>query len=725
MTEKSCKVKLTVDIVEVFLKNEEYCSVCRRNFNNISDLLGKIREGNASLNDLDSISQLISKVNNMCQCGKGKTIAGEVISLMEKYRDDYIVHIENRVCPDSECPKLMLAPCQAACPAGIDIPNYVAMIGMKRFEEAIERIKEDVPLPGSLGRICEHPCERACRRAEVDKAISICALKRLAFDKSDINKRAVPPERKYPEKVAVIGAGPAGLSAAYFLAQRGYGVTVFEAMSEPGGMLAYGIPPYRLPRNVLRNEIDKIKAMGVEIKLNTPITRENGIQSLKEKGYAAVFLGTGAWKGSIPLSNKDGYKNLWDGVSFLRTVNHALMSDFNEKKIDLNGKKVIVVGGGNVAIDAARVSLRLGAQEVRIVYRRTREEMPALNEEIVDAEKEGVIFDFLVSPVNVGGKDGQVSYLECLKNTLSEPDAGGRCKPVPIENSEHKIEADIIIFATGQKPELSYLTEGEQAPEVEIFRDRIVINPDTMETSRPGVFAGGDAVTGPASAIRAMAAGKRAAASIDAYLRGRKPSAGIKFPVKRKSIMPLQVSAEQKADTGRINFHDLYLTEKQSSFEEIMQGVSEEAAVAEAGRCLRCDMCIACGSCVDNCHEQVGAGALQLGYVGGSKGSETDFSRPGDKCIGCGTCSVNCPTGAITQEDKDGYREMRMCGALMSRLKLVACQVCGRNYVTEKHLEFVNQSVNNDFNTEKYNKNICPDCARKAWSEKVYGMGIS
>lgn len=726
MSESGCKVKKTEDIIRSFLTGEEYCSVCRRNFKYILKLLENVREGLVP-NDpdgIETIGLLAGDIINSCRCNRGQAVAEEVISLLRENMGDFIAHIEKRVCPSSECPQLVIPPCQAACPAGIDIPNYIALVGMGRYEEALDLIMEDVPLPGTLGRVCEHPCEKSCVRSKIDRPIAICALKRLAYDKSRAAgiKPPAPPERKYSEKIAVVGSGPAGLSAAFFLAKRGYAVTIFESMPEPGGMLAYGIPPYRLPREVLRDEVSRIMAMGVEIRLNSPISAEYGIESLKKEGYAAIFLSSGAWEGSKPrIPNLERFKGVYDGVTFLRTVNKWLFNTSGGEPVNLEGKKVVVVGGGNVAIDAARVSLRLGAREVRIVYRRAREEMPALSMEVEDAEREGVILDFLVSPVNVGGEEGHVKYVECIRNTLSDPDGGGRRRPVPVKGSEHRIEADVVIFATGQQPILTYIKGKLFVTLVDVSQKRIVVkNPLTMETSIPGVFSGGDTVTGPATVIMAIAAGKRAAAGIDAFLRDKILLVD-ENKKKREIKIIIPVTGEQKAMPSPINYHDLYLDGLQNTFDEITQGVGEDAALVEARRCLRCDICISCGKCVDNCRRQIRVNAIRLGYINSEDGPESDFTHSEDTCIGCGTCHVNCPTGAITLEDENSIREMRMCGTLISRLELVQCQVCGQTFATVKHLDFINANIKGRFGQE-HRKIICPDCTPKVLSVNTYGI---
>jgi len=723
MAESSCKVKVTEDIINSFLNEEANCSICRRMFNNILKQLESVRVGDAcDLDVIESIGLLAGDVINSCRCDRGRPVAEKVISAIRENMGDFIAHIEKRVCPSSECPQLVIAPCQESCPAGIDIPNYLALVGVGRYEEALELIREDVPLPGTLGRVCEHPCEKACRRGQIDRPISICALKRLAYDKTNLleSKPPTPPERVYEEKIAVVGSGPAGLSAAYFLAKKGYGVTIFEAMSDPGGMLAYGIPPYRLPREVLRKEISYIQDMGVEIRLNSPISGNYDIDALKKEGYAAIFLSSGAWEGSKPtIPNLEKFKGVFDGVTFLRKINQLLLNNSDLEQSDVKGKKIVVVGGGNVAIDAARVSLRLGADEVRIVYRRTRDEMPALKEEIEDAEKEGAIFDFLVSPVNVGGEDGHVKYVECIRNALSEPDRSGRRRPVPIKDSDYKIEADAVIFATGQQPILTYLKGKLMVTLVDVAQKRIVIkNLLTMETSQPGVFSGGDSVTGPATVIMAVAGGKRAAAGIDAYLRGKILLVDVNKN-KRKSRILIPVTAEEKSRPSMIDPHHLYQADKRDTFEEITLRISEEAALAEATRCLRCDICISCGKCIDNCRKKLKVNAIRLGYLNSEEGPESNFEHSEETCIGCGTCQINCPTGAITLEDKDSFREMRMCGTLMSRLEMVVCQVCEQTFATAKHLDFVNQNIKGHFGQE-HRKIICPDCTPRILSHNTY-----
>jgi ferredoxin len=345
--------------------------------------------------------------------------------------------------------------------------------------------------------------------------------------------------------------------------------------------------------------------------------------------------------------------------------------------------------------------------------------MPALQEEIDDAEREGVVIDYLVAPVNVGGEEGRVRYVECVRNTLSEPDESGRRRPVQVENSEYKIEADAVIFATGQQPLLTYIKGKLFVTLVDVAQKRIMVkNPLTMETSQPGVFSGGDTVTGPATVIMAIAAGKRGAAGIDAFLRGKILLVDVNKE-KRRSKIIIPVAGMEKARASMVDFHHLYQPDKKNSFDEIVNTISEEAAMVEARRCLRCDICISCGRCVDNCRTHLKVNAIRLGYINSEEGPESDFKRPEEICIGCGTCFVNCPTGAITMEDNQKFREMRMCGTLMSRLELVECQVCGQTFATVKHLDFINANIRGRFG-QGQRKIVCPDCTPRLLSQTTY-----
>jgi NADPH-dependent glutamate synthase beta subunit-like oxidoreductase/Pyruvate/2-oxoacid:ferredoxin oxidoreductase delta subunit len=484
------------------------------------------------------------------------------------------------------------APCKAACPAGIHVQGYVALIAQGKFAEALALIREAIPFPGVCGRVCHHPCEAACRRGEHDQPVAIEYLKRFVSDNvlrpTSYVRRPISnlqsPIPNIQAKVAIIGSGPAGLTAAYFLAREGYPLTVFEALPVAGGMMAAGIPSYRLPRDVLQSEIQVIEALGVEIRTNTSIG-PNGDLSLEElrRDYDAVFVAVGA-HGSRRLNVEgEDLAGVLHGVDFLREVNLG-------RKVAV-GERVVVVGGGNVAIDSAMVARRLGGQQVTILYRRSREEMPANSWEIEEAEEEGIAFQFLATPARVLGENGRVTGLECLRMELGEPDESGRRRPVPVADSEFVVEADTIIVAIGQTLEAGgwKLKAGNW----------IAVDPLTLATDVPGVFAGGDAVTGPATVIEAIAAGKRAAKSIARYLRGEDLAAGrTLWPPDTSEVeyyTPPIVEPEIRAQMPKLS-----VTER-ADFAEINLGFSEKEAMAEAQRCLSCGVCSECLECVKVC----------------------------------------------------------------------------------------------------------------------------
>lgn len=465
-----------------------------------------------------------------------------------------------------------VVPCSEACPAHIDIPRYVRLISEEKYSEALAVIREKVPFPGSLGRVCIHPCEQACRRDKLNEPICIKFLKRFAADHDSglwkKNSKVAPPTGK---QVAIVGSGPAGLTTAFYLAKKGHSVTVFEALPQTGGMLRVGIPAYRLPREIIDSEIKEIENVGVEIKTNARI---ESLDNLFEQGYNAIFLGIGAHKGTkAGVKGEDG-PGVMDGVDFLRKVSLG-----EEVKI---GKKVAVIGGGNAAIDCARTAPRIGAKEVTIVYRRTRAEMPAAPEEVEEALHEGVEIIFLAAPNEIRPKkDGRVE-LECTRMKLGEPDASGRRRPVPIEGSEFVTEFDNVIASIGQA------TEVPSQFEIEIGRGNVIkVNSETMSTSRQGVFAGGDIVTGPASVIGAIAQGRQAASSIDEYLGG---NGTIDETLATTETPNSQFGSDENfADMRQVSMPCIDNSKRLASFIEVELGYDEATAIEEAKRCLKCD----------------------------------------------------------------------------------------------------------------------------------------
>jgi NADPH-dependent glutamate synthase beta subunit-like oxidoreductase len=464
-----------------------------------------------------------------------------------------------------------LVPCKANCPAGVDIPRYVRLIAEGKFAEAVAVIREKVPFPGVLGRVCPHPCEGECRRNELNQPIAIRMLKRFASENDSGAWRAkskiASPSGK---KVAIIGSGPAGLTAAYYLAELGHSITVFEASPQPGGMMRMGIPEYRLPRKVLDLEIDGIRQLGVEIKLNTKVTSIDELLA----DFQAVFIAIGAHCGvKLGIDGEDSPKVI-DGVSLLREVNLG-------KPIEL-GEKVMVVGGGNVAIDASRTALRLGAREVTIAYRRTRAEMPASEEEIIEAEQEGVKIHYLAAPIRILTKNNHLQ-IECLRMKLGEPDESGRARPIPIEGSKFIIEADRVIPAIGQTPDFPSQWE------LETDRGNVIkVNPNTLATNKDRVFAGGDVANGPATVIEAIAMGRKAAISIDRYLGGE---GNIDEELVEPESPALYIGRDERfADRSRVEMPCLTIEERVKSFDEVELGLDSAKAVQEAKRCLRCDL---------------------------------------------------------------------------------------------------------------------------------------
>jgi len=480
------------------------------------------------------------------------------------------------------------SPCTNACPNSVNAQGYVALIAQGKYQEALEVILRDLPFPGVIGRICPHPCETDCRRGQVDEPVSICALKRFVADQVDIEKLPVPEIDKKDEKVAIIGSGPAGLTASYFLALEGYQVTVFDALPVAGGMLRVGIPDYRLSPEVLKKEIRAITRLGVEIKLNTALGRDITIDQLFSQGYKAVYLAIGAHKSinlEIPGEDANGVIH---GVEFLRKVNLGELTR-------LEGR-AIIVGGGNVAIDAARSALRLGAEKVTILYRRSRAQMPAREDELEDAVAEGIEIQFLTAPMEILTEGDQVTGTKCIKMEMGEPDNSGRQRPVPVSGSEFEVKTETVIPAIGQVPDSAIF---EDAGIGLSNRGIIDVNEVTFATNVEGVFAGGDAQSGPGIAIRAVAAGKQAAISISRYLRGEDLSLGREtVETSHEDFQPIPESIELRP---RAEMPKADIDESKKGFAEVELGLTEDQARAEAERCLNCAVCSNCLQCIDAC----------------------------------------------------------------------------------------------------------------------------
>lgn len=478
------------------------------------------------------------------------------------------------------------APCRAACPAGVHAQGYIKLVSEKRYQDAFDLLMEDIPLPSVCGRVCYHPCEDSCERSKVDEPVAINSIKRFVSDQvmnSDNTVEQIPIT--HDERVAVIGSGPAGLACANSIVRKGYRVTVFEAAEKCGGMLRYGIPAYRLPEKILDKELDRLKQLGIGFRTSSKV---KSTEQLKEEGFKAVFAATGApsaRKLQVPGEELSG---VTDMLAFLKDVKVG--------KIKHLSGTVMVIGGGNSAMDVARTAVRLGADKVVVLYRRTRSEMPAHDWEIREAEEENVQFEFLSNPVAINGENGTITEIECIKMKLGEPDSSGRPRPVPVEGSNYKVKVDMVIPATGQESNPDLLVRGIETSKWGDYQ----VDPVTLETNLPGVFCGGDAVTGAATVVDAFGAGKRAAESIDRFLCGLDIREGRE--AEPKTAPEPEISGIEIAK--RTTEKEINPSERKGSFIEILSTLSEAEAIAEANRCLECGGCCECLQCEKVCGDR-------------------------------------------------------------------------------------------------------------------------
>jgi formate dehydrogenase beta subunit len=582
-----------VDMVRAYLEavqNESCgkCTPCRVGTRIMATLVNRIVDGQGRAEDLDELSRLGETILKSSKCNLGQTGPKPVLDAINHFRDQFKEAIESKKkIARQDYTVKVTSPCMSACPSHLPIVDYIELIKEGRFLESLEAIREATCLPGVLGRVCVRPCEENCRRGNVDEAISIKWLKRFVAD-YELEKRKEPvlkQEEGRSEKVAVIGAGPAGISCAYYLALKGYSVTIFERLGEPGGMAAVGIPDYRLPRDILRYEADMVKRLGVEVRYNTQVGKDITLSQIFEQGYKAVFIGVGA-QTNTPMGvegEEKGYKGFIPGVYYLLEINLG-RDPYPE------GKKVVVVGGGNVAIDCVRSSFRVNKPDVNLVYRRTKKEMPADRVEIHDAEEEGVNFHYLCNPVRIVEKEGKVVGVECIRMELGEPDESGRRRPVPVKGSEFLIETDILIPAIGQAIDLSFLNERDGVKTTK--RSTVSIQEGTFQTSREGIFSAGDCVTGPDVLVRAAGHGKRAAEKIDCFLRGievkESEAERLESLVEKIKVYSKEEKIGIPGGQKRAVLKLLPPETRKWVFDETEQGFSIPEAQKEAERCLRC-----------------------------------------------------------------------------------------------------------------------------------------
>ncbi len=586
MDENNCMVEIARFFLS-FTQSESCgkCAPCRLGTTQLLETLTRIVNGGGRPEDLEAIEELGDTITAASLCGLGQTCAKPALSTLKYFKKEYEDHIAEQRCAGAVCDSMVISACQHACPAGIDVPNYVAAVATGKYEKAVEIIRERNPFPAVCGRICVHPCEFKCRRGELDSPVAIRSIKRFAaswyFNNIGADREAFPVTKD--KKIAIVGAGPAGLTCAYFLAQVGYKTTVFESQAEGGGMLGITIPEFRLPRHVIQQEIDYIANCGVEIIYNSPVDAKHTVNDLIAEGYGSVFIAAGAQASmnvGIPGEDKD-LEGLYYGLKFLADVR-------SDKRAQMQGT-VIVIGGGNVAFDTARTAMRMGADKVQIIYRRTIEEMPAWIKDIEEALEEGITIDSLWAPKQILHDRGKVTGMEFARSRTVHGEDGRSTLKVD-EGTTQKVDADVVIISVGQAPDTTFLSKDSQIERS--LWGSLEVDENSLSTNIPGVFAGGDFTTGPSTVIEAIASGRRAALAIDKYLQGDKGRIEI---LDEKTRTPeeagLALDAETFEEEERIDVDLEEPEERIKDFREVEKGfLGEKEAHKEAMRCLRCDL---------------------------------------------------------------------------------------------------------------------------------------
>jgi NADH-quinone oxidoreductase subunit F len=585
MDENNCMVEIARFFLS-FTQSESCgkCAPCRLGTTQLLEILTRITHGEGRLEDIDTIRDLGDTMSEASLCGLGQASPKPALSTLKYFLKEFEDHIQEHRCAGAVCDSMVISACQHACPAGIDVPNYVAAVAEGDYAKSVEIIRERNPFPAVCGRICIHPCEYKCRRGELDQPVAIRALKRLA---SDWYFKNIGPQRDpFPvirkEKVAVVGAGPAGLTCAYFLAKMGYQITVFEAESVAGGMLGIAVPEFRLPRQVIEEEIQYIENCGVEIRYNSPIDAKHTFNDLLSEGYSAVFIAAGAQASKrigIPGEDED-LEGLYYGLEFLSEVRGG-------KEVPLSGKTVII-GGGNVAVDVARTALRSGARDAHIFCLEPRDEMPAWEQDVDEALDEGIVINTEASPSRITQQEGRVTGIEFTRCVCVFDDEGCFNPTCDLDDTSF-VDADNVIISIGQAADMSFLDADSQL-ERELW-GTLVVDTNTLATNVPGVFAGGDFTTGPTFVIRAIASGRRAAIAINKFLTG--DDSPVYIPDEksaRHTATGLALDEESTEDKPRVEVEFEDAGQRIKDFREVEKGFTEEEGRREAVRCLRCDL---------------------------------------------------------------------------------------------------------------------------------------
>ena len=625
---------------------------------------------------------------------QGLAAAWPLRSSLRYYREQWEQHARRESCPEGLCLVRNAAPCHSTCPANIDIPSFMAHLGHGDYRATIEVIRRDNPLPLTCGLICPAPCESACVRGGSNGAVFIRPLKAKAAEHCLADGGYPRPELAADtgKRIGIVGSGPSGLTAAYYLRTYGHRVEVFESQEEAGGMLRYGIPAYRLPPDLLDQEIEQIRVLGVPIHTGTTI---GSLETFK-KDFDAVFLGLGTQKAKLIPIDGVHQEFVLGGIDFLRDVR-------NGEAVRV-GPRVVVVGGGDVSIDVALTALRQGAQHVDLTARTQRRDMTASQHDIEMAVSEGVQLHPGWSPVKID-EEGEVTF------QFYEPthDADGKSDSKNDPPRLMTLEADHVILATGQGTDMAIL----DGSDVEQYHHGfIVADSKTLMTDEPGVFAGGDAQYGPRLVVDAIRSGKIAAAAIDAWLGGTPMDAAVGRPVRRDDVMPLQVLAQDRTYRPRAVMPERSVEEVlgEGNYVQIEEGLTDTMAHDEARRCLRCDTCIGCGLCMAACSE-MGIDALRMADTTAPRLAYFDFTRPAELCIGCGACTQVCPTGAIHLEDRDGMRRTVITGTVVKEQPLLTCSECGAPTQTPAHREYVHGRLP-DHMAALLERELCQTCAR-------------